>query len=512
MSEVVKHPTWYANIRDFFTDEDKTHMRAFGLELCTYEGVKGAASTIYSQVSAGNMPPPPEGPWPQWKVTTFLNWMIDDYPKGVPATGGGGGSSQPGGGGSDSPPSSGATRIRKEIRELSTDEVDKLKKAWNGIAALSTDDLNSFFVQAGYHWYPGPGLYCLHHVNKYNPWHRAYLHSFEDALRSIEGCEDVTLPYWDFQNLKEFPSLLTEAPFNEYTLPTAIGPEGTGSNAGPNSYPQGYTTQRYSIPNIIAGFEEIQSEIEYAMSQTTWENFNGLGHVGFRGIMGAHDSGHVDTGPTMASQSVAAMDPIFFFFHANWDRLWWKWQQEMGATDLNGFISTISDDNNKNEYTIPVLMSLDPFPQKTTDTIDLVKSLDTDYQHPKGSTPSVKVASAVGSVNATDKFNFNTTEASVRVKGIDRSKIKGSFKVHLTKDGKTIAKRGFFQPSDPVACPNCIDHPVISLDFVLPLKSIEGGKLGVVVEPVDKEYAGDRLSLKHIGNPSVNARLLMKTE
>lgn len=28
-------------------------------------------------------------------------------------------------------------------------------------------------------------------------WHRAYLVRLEDALRSIEGCGEVTLPFWD---------------------------------------------------------------------------------------------------------------------------------------------------------------------------------------------------------------------------------------------------------------------------------------------------------------------------
>ena len=62
--------------------------------------------------------------------------------------------------------------------------------------AKDPSDPNSYFVQAGHHWLPAP-LYCLHHVPGYNPWHRAYMLSFENALRSVPECGDVTLPYWD---------------------------------------------------------------------------------------------------------------------------------------------------------------------------------------------------------------------------------------------------------------------------------------------------------------------------
>ena len=51
----------------------------------------------------------------------------------------------------------------------------------------------SYFALAGIHWLPGgwDGVKgrCKHHVNGYNPWHRALLKVFEDALRSVPGCE-----------------------------------------------------------------------------------------------------------------------------------------------------------------------------------------------------------------------------------------------------------------------------------------------------------------------------------
>ncbi|MDQ2707547.1 MAG: tyrosinase family protein [Actinomycetota bacterium] len=39
-----------------------------------------------------------------------------------------------------------------------------------------------------------------------------------------------------------------------------------------------------------------------------------------KGIWQAHDAGHPACGTTMSTPDAAAFDPIFWFFHANWDR------------------------------------------------------------------------------------------------------------------------------------------------------------------------------------------------
>jgi hypothetical protein len=44
---------------------------------------------------------------------------------------------------------------------------------------------------------------------------------FEDALRSVPGCESVTLPYWDVTT--SIPPLLYEEPFASYALQAPIG-------------------------------------------------------------------------------------------------------------------------------------------------------------------------------------------------------------------------------------------------------------------------------------------------
>lgn len=494
----VKNPTWYGEISRMFTQTDIDHMLAIGLDLRTYDTVKASASQIYSQVATGRMPP--GAPWSQGQVQTFLNWMTNNYPKGAPPV-----KSMLA---MDSSSASTATRIRKEITELSDAETQLLIKAFEGILAKPTDDPDSYFVQAGYHWLPAP-LYCQHHVPRYNPWHRAYLLGFENALRSVPGCESVTLPYWDIK--KPFPELLKKAPFASYELPEDIGP----------GFAKGYVTSRYDYPQIETNLKNfnVADDIDRAMSRTDWEDFHGL----FAGatndtIIMAHDSGHGAIGETMSNQSVAAYDPVFWFFHCNWDRLFWRWQQKMNATTLNGLLSTIDKTNDPlsyNVFTIPALMTLDPFSSaplnlNTTSIIDSAGSLDVDYQDPTPTTGSQPKLLRMAST--ADDFQVQTDKVNVRVGGLNRVKIPGSFSVHLTKDGKPLASRFMFQPEEVAKCENCVNNAVVHFDFELPLNEVKDGKLGVKVEPANKDVLGDTFPDKMMGNPTIDVRLMLTTE
>lgn len=62
-----------------FTEHDIDCMNNYGLDLSSYDDVKGNASDIYSRVKSGNMPK--GGPrWSSDMVQTFQNWMNNGYP------------------------------------------------------------------------------------------------------------------------------------------------------------------------------------------------------------------------------------------------------------------------------------------------------------------------------------------------------------------------------------------------------------------------------------------------
>lgn len=67
----------------------------------------------------------------------------------------------------------------------------------------------------------------------------------------------------------------------------------------------------------------MKAKIERALNEPKWEDFNYQ-------LEKCHDSGFC--GETIANANIATYDPMFCFFHCNWDRLWWRWQHAVGAT------------------------------------------------------------------------------------------------------------------------------------------------------------------------------------
>ena len=168
---------------------------------------------------------------------------------------------------------SAAGRIRRNIAdyEEGSENLEKLRTAFNGIMALNSSDPgnpNSYFNLSGIHWFPAP-LNCRHHENAYNPWHRAYLQKFEDALRSIEGCEDVTLPYWDIAS-GQFPNVLSQPPFDKYVFPRdLLRPNGSVYVA------TGASTERNAVSDILAALasSDVNGDIRTALGSGRWEEF-----------------------------------------------------------------------------------------------------------------------------------------------------------------------------------------------------------------------------------------------
>ena len=178
-----------------------------------------------------------------------------------------------------------SSRIRhtlQHVQYLYDSRVDRSKlenlvRAFRGIQALPPSNPNSFFVIAGYHGlnFRGPGEtdpnwwggYCWHESVLFPTWHRAYILRLEDALRSIPGCQDVTLPFWDeLVNLgnmlvSPIPSILTSPTFDldgrtdnplySYKLQTTLndqlknGPDGKPNNRYTKR--EGYETVRYPL-------------------------------------------------------------------------------------------------------------------------------------------------------------------------------------------------------------------------------------------------------------------------
>jgi hypothetical protein len=480
------------DVRFFFRPEDVQHMgRAMGIELGTYDGVKRNALAVYFHTAPpdAEMPPDAGGKWSLARWQTFRNWVLGGCPLG---------SATPQA--ATAPLAAGALgRLRKNVAGLSADELATLRTAFAGIMERDPSDANSYFAIAGAHGLPQS--WCAHHDDPFNPWHRVFLEVFEDALRSVPGCEDVTLPYWDLTT--ELPAVLQQPPFDTYVLPKDPGAAAERPVTG--YFP--YTTQRSPVATITANLNAygVFEDINTSLSQSMWGSFNIGGYQDFS--MQAHDGGHVSIGPTMADQNVASYDPVFWFYHCNLDRLWLSWQQNVGALTLTGFKSTISGDTS---WLLPPFNALAPFP--TTADESIAFGISYDKLEPPGG-EGVGLENKLGSVEAARTFSIKrSTPVSVRVKDIDRLSIPGSFVVTLLADGEPIAKRAFFQPKSPRDCANCRKNALINIDFRIDQERLLDRKLSVSIDVPDHEDIGTHFPLSRAGNPSINARLLLEDE
>jgi tyrosinase len=144
--------------------------------------------------------------------------------------------------------------------------LQDLVRAFKGIQELPIQDENSFWKIASYHG--EPENYCNHENVLFPTWHRAYLFRIENALRSVPGCEDVAMPFWDETitvmphvqdaSIKTIPSVLTSPKFEldgkeiqnplcSYKYQSSLA-DGQGKRW---TKPKGYETVRYPLSGLV---------------------------------------------------------------------------------------------------------------------------------------------------------------------------------------------------------------------------------------------------------------------
>jgi hypothetical protein len=488
----VENPTWFGHVRYYFTEADIAHMKKKGYDLGTYDGVVADAITIRATTKSGIMP---KGNLPKWsknRVQNFLNWMDQSFPLGAPpdpAT-----VARRGAGAGFAERAAPAARIRKEVTSLNGDEVTLLKKAFAGIMARDPSKSDSYFTIAGFHWYPAKDqnrtFHCLHQEDRFLPWHRVHLKRFEDALRSVEGCADVTLPYWDVTT--PIPPLLYQPPFDSYKLQAQIG----------HDYDP-LTTSRDTPAEITAKLDgyKVAKQIDTALNQKFWEQFNAA-------LIRAHDNGHDSCGPTMSNQDISAFDPVFWFYHCNLDRIWLQWQVGHDATTLARFKSTCKDATDWLDN--PARGVLPPFTEHAADTISFP---EVDYAPSQRRVAPMAFENRTGNVAAAKGFRIDSTAPlSIRVKDIDRSGIAGTFVVHLLADGKEVARQAFFQPTEPDLCPSCNEKAKVAVDFHVDSAEVLDKALSIEIHVPGQKAIGTGFPLAKAGNPTINVRHLIEGE
>jgi tyrosinase len=243
----------------------------------------------------------------------------------------------------------------KAVRELATRPVTK-KASWRYLAAMHDFDQGAW-ISLGY-LTPNEALpqqaeqdrywkQCQHQSWYFFPWHRAYLHTFEDivsdAVQSLGGPADWALPYWNYSDTTNPDASNIPDAFLQQNLPDgSANPLLVAARFGTTVPPQDADLTDRIADNDFVGIDTGPS-LGVGGPRTIFS-----AHGRQEGLVEAqpHDLVHGDVGGRgglMSATTTAALDPIFWLHHANIDRLWevWKARDELNTnpTDpgwLNG--------------------------------------------------------------------------------------------------------------------------------------------------------------------------------
>ena len=207
-------------------------------------------------------------------------------------------------------------RIRKNANKLTSAERDRLVSAFarlnNQGAGRFTDfrDMHTSVSSPQAHGAPG-----------FLPWHRAYLLDLERELQAIDP--SVALPYWRFDQAA--PNLFTRDFFG---VSNQLGTV----QFSPSNPLQFWRTDgvqgisRRPFFSTSAAPPGLRSEAQTIALGTLYS--------AFRALEGnPHGTAHTSFGGFISSIPTAARDPLFFLLHCNVDRLWAKWQRQLGRFD-----------------------------------------------------------------------------------------------------------------------------------------------------------------------------------
>jgi tyrosinase len=161
--------------------------------------------------------------------------------------------------------------------------------------------------------------YCPHGNWYFLPWHRAYLHFFEEICREITGNEDFALPYWNWSINRSIPSTFWGSG-NPLDHQRGVSPSDTASASvvGPNQMESILNSNSF-IPDIASGRASSQ--------RPGGRNFGEL-------EQGPHNYIHGWVGGDMGTFQ-SPRDPIFWCHHAMVDCAWVNWNIDRQNSNSN---------------------------------------------------------------------------------------------------------------------------------------------------------------------------------
>jgi tyrosinase len=237
-------------------------------------------------------------------------------------------------------------RIRKNIDQLSPEEITKLREAHRSI--MSRVDNRSYQYIANMHGWIDE--YCKHQpelddsgrqVHLFLCWHRAYMLNFELLLQRAIGDDTLGLPWWNWRSSEDMPKAYSEESIDNRPNPLYKfrmrfrGRTRNGQDVNVDKDTERRVGEAISIPEIreIAQTRGVDIPDLYRMND--FRQFS----EGLRGVW--HNAIHGYVGGEMGDPNLAAYDPIFFPHHCNIDRIWAIWQVRNGVDNIPSHIKDV---------------------------------------------------------------------------------------------------------------------------------------------------------------------------
>jgi tyrosinase len=234
--------------------------------------------------------------------------------------------------------------IRKSVRNLSPDELKKLREAFDKMMNIKDD--RGYGAIAGIHGLPLP-ISCVHsekdvetdpNFRLFPLWHRAYLYIFELALQDAARDPNITMPYWDW-SVEAFRREGIPKAFSDPTVDGSPNPlfkyhvklpptdlsrfiDTTQCSKSLEFDTHRETNARFgpSLPTD-ADVKRVLAQKDYGFFSDGLEDIHNRVHGYVGGRCG-----------DMSNIAFAAYDPIFWAHHCTIDRLFYIWQLDTQHT------------------------------------------------------------------------------------------------------------------------------------------------------------------------------------
>jgi len=191
------------------------------------------------------------------------------------------------------------------------------------------NDNRGFNFLAGIHGVPQ--FHCPHHQILFLPWHRAYIHYFEQF--ALDQNPAAAIPWWDWSSPIAHQSGLPASFRSVQGPPGQPNPLRRSRIDQTQSQPPLHrnTTRHPSDPSGLPTAADVQDALSRNQFQDFWLRVEDM-----------HDQVHGWVGGDMGQIPTAAFDPIFYSHHCMIDRLWYIWQIKNGVNNIPSNLLNVS--------------------------------------------------------------------------------------------------------------------------------------------------------------------------